>query len=145
MEGITRFGQPTAQTDGASASFRCAACGEMAGVVRTVAAGRPVDMGPPLGTQSQASDGVVVDYFGGTAWRHADAQTFQAVQAILTGEQPDPVALHKIDWELAPFYCPDCDLNYCRPDWNAHILLDEGFYDCTVGICPNGHRHTIDD
>jgi hypothetical protein len=38
----------------------------------------------------------------------------------------------QIDWELAPFYCPDCDLNYCRADWHTYVLVDEGFYDCSV-------------
>jgi hypothetical protein len=38
----------------------------------------------------------------------------------------------QIDWELAPFYCPDCDLNSCRADWHTYALVDEGFYDCSV-------------
>ena len=60
-------------------------------------------------------------------------------------DAPSPVALRQIDWELAPFYCPDCDLNYCRIDWRTYVLMDEGFYDCTMGICPDGHRHMVDD
>jgi hypothetical protein len=24
-------------------------------------------------------------------------------------------------------------------------LFDDGFYDCTMGTCPNGHKHMIDD
>jgi hypothetical protein len=38
----------------------------------------------------------------------------------------------QIDWELAPFSCPYCDLNYCRAGWHTYILVDEGFYDCSV-------------
>jgi len=26
-------------------------------------------------------------------------------------------------------------------DWDTFIVFDEGFYDCTEGTCPNGHRH----
>ncbi len=130
---------------GAAASFRCAECGEMAAVVKAVPAGRPADMGPPLGRQLQNRDGVVVDRFGGTTWKRAEAPAYQAVCEILSGEAPDPAALRRIDWELAPFYCPDCAQNYCRADWRTAVMFDEGFYDCTMGRCPRGHEHMIDD
>ena len=128
-----------------AASFRCAACGEMAAVVDAVPAGRTADMGPPLGRQLQSRDGVVVDYFGGTAWKRAEAPAYQAVREILSGEAPDPAALRRIDWELASFYCPDCAQNYCRADWRTYVLFDEGSCDCTMGRCPRGHEHMIDD
>ena len=117
----------------------------MAAMVKAVPAGHPADMKPPLGQQLQSRDGVVVDYFGGTAWKHADAPAYRAVREILSGEAPDPAALRQIDWELAPFYCPDCAQNYCRADWHTHVQFDEGFYDCTMGRCPRGHQHVIDD
>jgi hypothetical protein len=81
----------------------------------------------------------------GTASRFADAATLDAVEEIVSSGAPDPVALRRIDWELAPFYCPDCGLNYCRADWDTFPLFDEGFYDCTIGICLHGQRHTVDD
>jgi hypothetical protein len=68
-----------------------------------------------------------------------------AVCAILDGDQPDPADLRRIDWELAPFYCPERERNYCRSDWHTFVLLDEGFYDCTMGTCPAGHRRMVDD
>jgi hypothetical protein len=133
------------RTGEAAVSFRCAECGEMPAVVKIVPAGHMADMGPPLGPQVQRRDGVVVDYFGGTAWKLADAPVYQAVCEILSGEAPDPAALRRVDWELAPFYCPDCALNYCRADWRSYVSFDEGFYDCTRGRCPRGHEHMIDD
>ena len=42
-------------------------------------------------------------------------------------------------------YCPECDKIYC---WNHYKLeeeWEEGFYDCTMGECPKGHRRMIDD
>ena len=138
----TRFGQ---RIGAGAASFRCAACGEVAAAVRAVPADVPVDMGPPLGPQSQRRDGLVVDYFGGTVWKAAEPGTYAAVYAILDGEQPDPAELRRIDWELARFYCPECELTYCRGDWDTYVLFDEGFYDCTMGTCPSGHRHMVDD
>jgi len=147
VAGITRFGQRAGRgaARGAAASFRCAACGEMAGVVKVARAGTTVDMGPPLGVESYDRDGIIVDYFLGTAWKAADAATLDAVQEIVSGDAPDPVALRRVDWELAPFFCPDCGLNYCRADWHTTPVFDKGFYDCTVGVCPSGHRHTVDD
>jgi len=43
---------------------------------------------------------------------------------------------HPGDLELAPFYCPDCGLNYCRADWDTFPIFDHSFYDCTIGISP---------
>ena len=117
----------------------------MAGVVKVVRAGATVDMGPPLGEEAYGRDAIILDYFLGTAGEFADAATLDAVQQVVSSDAPDPVALRRIDCELAPFYCPDCHLNYCRADWHIFPIFDESFYDCTVGICPNGHRYTIDD
>jgi hypothetical protein len=142
VTAVPRFGEPAGE---ASASFRCGACGEVAAVVRAVPAQRTVDMGPPLGPQVPDRDGVVVDYFFGTAWKRADPATFADVREILSGEAPDPAALRRIDWELAPFYCPECGQNYCRADWRTCVSFDQGFYDCTMGTCPRGHEHMVDD
>jgi hypothetical protein len=117
----------------------------MAGVVKVACAGATVDMGPPLGKETWDRDAIILDYFLGTACKFADAATVDAVLEIITSAAPDPVTLRRIDWELAPFYCSDCDLNYCRADWHTFAVFDEGFYDCTIGICPSGHRRTVDD
>lgn len=61
-----------------------------------------------------------------------------AVRAILDGEQPDPAELRRIDWELAPFYCPECERNYCRADWRTYVLLDEGFTTARWAPAPPG-------
>ena len=42
-------------------------------------------------------------------------------------------------------YCPNCNEIYCWEHYNAEEAFDDGFYDCTYGICPNGHRRMIDD
>jgi len=42
-------------------------------------------------------------------------------------------------------YCPECDKIYCWEHYNAREEYDDGFYDCTCGECPNGHRRMIDD
>ena len=42
-------------------------------------------------------------------------------------------------------YCPECDKVYCWEHYNARVEYDDGFYDCTMGECPAGHRRMIDD
>ncbi len=138
MTQVTRFGQ----SDGHSAAtFRCAACGEVAAVVKAVTAGTVTDAGDPR------QDRIVVHGFSGPdAWVDASAGQYAAAQAILTSAAPDPAELRRIlYWEAAPFHCPDCGLNYCHAHWRGFPRFDEGSYDCTIGICPAGHEHMIDD
>ncbi len=42
-------------------------------------------------------------------------------------------------------YCPKCDKIYCKFHYHTEIIYDEGFYDCTYGVCPEGRRRIIDD
>ncbi|MFX1426479.1 MAG: hypothetical protein ACFFBE_08500 [Promethearchaeota archaeon] len=42
-------------------------------------------------------------------------------------------------------YCPKCDKIYCWEHYNAIEEYDDGFYDCTYGVCPKGHKRMIDD
>ncbi|MHA1233624.1 MAG: hypothetical protein ACTSQL_00905 [Promethearchaeota archaeon] len=42
-------------------------------------------------------------------------------------------------------YCPQCDNIYCWDHYKAREEYDDGFYDCTYGECPSGHRRMIDD
>jgi predicted RNA-binding Zn-ribbon protein involved in translation (DUF1610 family) len=143
--GIIRFGDRIER--GLAASFRCARCGEVAGVIRVARAGTAVTMGPPPGTGAPGRDGLVLDYFIGTVWQAESAEVLDALQALIDQGHVDPVAIRGISGplrELTPFYCPDCELNYCSRDWDTSVVFDEDFYDYTEGVCPNGHRHTLD-
>lgn len=42
-------------------------------------------------------------------------------------------------------YCPDCNSVFCHGHYWLKEEWDEGFYDCTYGICPHGHRRMVDD
>ncbi len=42
-------------------------------------------------------------------------------------------------------YCPECDKLYCWEHYNVKEEYDDGFYDCTYGECPKGHKRMIDD
>ena len=69
----------------------------MAAVVKAVPAGRPADMGPPLGRQLQSRDGGRSRLLRRDCLKHADAPAYRAVREILSGEAPDPAALRRID------------------------------------------------
>ncbi|WP_344949816.1 hypothetical protein [Actinomadura miaoliensis] len=126
-------------------AFRCAECGEVAATVRLQPREGPVNMGPPLGYQRQPRDGAVLDGFLGTVWHAIERLTYDEMAWFVAQERPDAAWLRAKDWQLAPFYCRHCELNYCRADWHPQVRFDEGFYDCTVGHCPRGHQQTIDD
>jgi hypothetical protein len=128
-----------------AAAFTCAVCGAVAGVVRTLPAGEPVRADGPPQLREQQTDGVVVEGFLGTCWRTAGAEDYELVGRLLDAPEPDPRALRRVHPELAPFYCPDCGCSYCAGHWALEVLRDEGFYDCTYGTCPRGHRHKVDD
>ena len=56
--------------------------------------------------------------------------------------------LHNIltkDFDGLDFYCPECDNVYCEKHWVLNPVWDEGFYDYTEGICPEGHERILDD
>jgi hypothetical protein len=146
QKGVRRdaasYGERT--PDGA-ARFACAACGDLAALVRLVRAGAAVDAGPPIGEQVHQADGVVIDGFPGSCWQETDGPTWTRIQEIFTASRPDPGALHAINWELAPFWCRRCHRSYCNRHWDRIMIMDEGFYDYTDGWCPAGHRQMLDD
>lgn len=53
--------------------------------------------------------------------------------------------IQNLAFEGLDAYCPECDKIYCRTHYLTEEEWDEGFYDCTFGTCPNGHRRLIDD
>jgi hypothetical protein len=62
----------------------------------------------------------------------------------------DAAALFKWEHDSASFYCPTCNSVYCQSHWRIETKFDDepelpGWYDCTYGTCPQGHRRMIDD
>lgn len=97
-----------------------------------------------MGTNVHQQDGAVIQWLG-LSWKKVDPRTWTRVSELLAATHPDPGALHAIDWELAPFWCRKCHLCYCRDHWTPIVIMDEGFYDYTEGLCPAGHRQILDD
>lgn len=42
-------------------------------------------------------------------------------------------------------YCPKCGKIYCAQHYQTREEYDEGYYDCTYGTCPKGHKRIIHD
>jgi hypothetical protein len=42
-------------------------------------------------------------------------------------------------------YCPKCGKIYCKQHYQTREEYDEGYYDCTYGTCPKGHKRIIHD
>ena len=43
-------------------------------------------------------------------------------------------------------YCKECGKIYCGKHWETKMVFEsDGWYDCTYGICPKGHRKMVDD
>jgi hypothetical protein len=114
--------------------------------VYAVRADVAADMGRPAGTEIIA-EGLVLDRFLGTSWHAEPAGILDAVQTLIQRGNVDPVAIRAISstlWNVTPFYCPECGLNYCGRDWDISVHFILGFQDCIMGICPSGHRHIVD-
>jgi predicted RNA-binding Zn-ribbon protein involved in translation (DUF1610 family) len=141
--GTTRFGDRIPK--GAAASFRCGECGEIAGVVRVIRASSILDDEPSSG-EPGARQWLVLDYFLGTIWHADTGDVVDAVQALIEQGNADPATMREIAWalwDITPFYCPECQLNYCSLDWSMHFSVRAGTCDCIIGSCPNGHRHLL--
>jgi hypothetical protein len=91
-------------------------------------------------------------YTGITHETTLDESQMPTVFAFLTND--DLAGLHKFlnketnMYEGLDAYCPECDKVYCRNHMRTEVVMDEddpGFYDCTYGTCPAGHRRMIDD
>ena len=136
-----------------SATYRCGACGEVASTVTLVEPGQPdpgLATGPPgvppgLATlfASIAPDQAQISIAGGPiSMSHGFVPMADVTVALESG---DPAALFAIDSEYAPFWCPTCRLSYCREHYRTYTVLDEGFFDYTGGICPEGHERKLED
>jgi hypothetical protein len=58
----------------------------------------------------------------------------------------DHAAADRINPDFVSFYCRPCNKIYCKDCWTiGPPVFDEGFYDYTLGVCPQGHEQTVDD
>lgn len=59
--------------------------------------------------------------------------------------------LFALDFELAPFWCPDCQAVYCGDHWQHWLEFDDdpeappAWLDSIRGRCPQGHERMLED
>jgi len=101
----------------------------------------------PAATIRLAADGeVVIDGLVCRTTMRVAPENESRLRAIL--EAPDARSLYALDDEWASFYCPTCGRSYCSDHWQLDVRYDDdfpGWYDCTYGTCPAGHRRMVDD
>jgi hypothetical protein len=121
-----------------SATYLCAACGNIASTVTLVSPGQPDPRSTPepTGVAQLSVDG------GPISRTHRFVPPKEAAIALETG---DAAALFAIDPEYAPFWCPTCSASYCREHFRAWVVYDDWFFDCFRGVCPEGHERELED
>jgi len=120
----------------ASAAFHCALCNDLAGTVELLPAGHAEGLGKDKTT-------IFLKDFIGTEKVLVSPAEIPKVQAAL--DQGDAAALYAVEKLWAPFYCPACACVYCRKHWTIAPQYDEGYFDCSYGFCPRGHRRMTED
>jgi len=121
---------------GESASFYCALCNNVAGTVALLPPNHPDGLSKETAT-------IFLKDFIGTEKVVVALKGSQAVKAAL--ERADAAALYQVEHLWAPFYCPTCACVYCRKHWVIVPEYDEGYFDCSYGTCPKGHRRMAED
>lgn len=109
--------------------FHCAQCSAVAATLT-------------LNEQNQ----LIQDGFFGVSTESIAPSALPALAAAI--QAADVAALYRLDQFWAPFYCPACKQVYCYNHWLIQVQFDDefpGWYDCTYGVCPQGHRRLIDD
>jgi hypothetical protein len=120
----------------------CSLCGQTAVVVRV---GTRDDWADKDGTEYLQYRGITHEPMPGLDAKHGE-RIFPWL------EKGDLAAIHayfkEIDVRMEEgidAYCPECDAIYCWTHFNPYQEFDDGFYDCTWGTCPQGHRRILDD
>ena len=58
----------------------------------------------------------------------------------------DYCAARGADADFVAFHCRQCQRSYCNRCWRVGPPeFDEGFYDFTKAVCPEGHEQIVDD
>ena len=99
---------------------------------------------PDALAHSSAAGTILITGFWGREAATVTSEAYPALRAALQAESI--VALYDAAPLWAPCYCPECGVSYCHAHWRIGSEFEEdGWYDCSHGECPKGHRRLIDD
>lgn len=108
----------------------CATCGQVAALLE-------VGIDPNSGQRALVYSGLIRrEAFG----LNMAVRVFSELAAGNLGAVHGLLGVEGID-----AYCPACGRVYCRSHYQLVTEYDDGFYDCTRGTCPEGHRRMVDD
>jgi hypothetical protein len=126
--------------------FRCSSCGGVAARLSVTDGSGYVDGGPlPNGGRLVwSADGQPALRFEFLGVRTSQAPP-ELVELTANAASIAPWELRAIDRDLARFCCRECERNYCSDCWSTRVQYDEGFYDYTMGRCPEQHEQMLDD
>ena len=60
----------------------------------------------------------------------------------------DAAEAYAIDYELAPWWCPECEKSYCGEHWEHSAVYDQdcaSWLEYIQGRCPQGHGRELED
>ena len=82
--------------------------------------------------------------FMGQVTKFGEGDGLRSLLAAIRAE--DYAAARRADADFIAFHCRECGRCYCERCWRiGPPEFDEGFYDCTRAVCPQGHEQTVDD
>lgn len=83
------------------------------------------------------------DFMGSLTRFGSPTELAQLFEAVCNGHY---AAARDIDTDFVSFHCRVCAAVYCDTCWRLSVpVFDEGFYDYTLGTCPQGHEQMVDD
>jgi hypothetical protein len=112
---------------GSLSRFSCSLCPQQAGVIELVHLDGRVEL------QRRSFTGHLT----------ATPTDLDPVRAAIRAD--DVRALHAMDAEYTPFYCPTCDACFCADHWQTRDIFDNGWHDSIRGTCPRGHERLLED
>jgi hypothetical protein len=116
----------------AAGGFTCSLCGKDAGRLQL--------SGDTAGAELRRES------FTGVMVAGVDAAQFELIRGAIA--TLDARALHAIDLEYTPFFCPQCNASYCRAHWVKWDVFDDddpSHHDSIRGRCPKGHERMLED
>jgi hypothetical protein len=128
------------------ARFTCARCGRDAAHLTLFGRGlaEPLTGSPPIG--AGAFPTLVIE--AGRMSTRIGTASLGSEAFVRALAEADPEALHAVDVEFAPFWCPACGATYCADEWTLEEVWDSEFpefWEELRGVCPAGHARTIYD
>lgn len=123
------------QTDFTHVAIQCARCGNTAASFAALAAAEG------KGARSR------FERTGFLAPVETFTADFDGALALLARIRAgDLASLAHEDYYSFGFFCRTCGRAYCDRCWSVGLPeFDEGSYDCTHAVCPEGHRQMVDD